>query len=118
MRNMNVLNGLCASAAVAVMVWPAAAVARPAYVGNWASSAAVCRAGDPVIELRAKSLLDVDLDCKFRSVTGGNGVWAVSARCIGDSAVFGRHMTLWATKTRLTIRFGNSAKRENYVRCR
>ncbi len=99
------------------------ATAKPAYVGKWQPSAAQCRSrlasdAEQVTVLTARSLNQSENICKFRSVSGGRGVWVAKVRCLGPGEVDNTRLTIWATATRLTIGYNSSGIRENYVRCR
>lgn len=97
-----------------------ATMAKPAYVGEWSTSARHCTPNDPVIELKVRTLLEVDAECRFRSITGGKGVWVARARCFGEAspAKTPVTITIWASAKRLTLKYSTGPARYNYERCR
>jgi hypothetical protein len=117
LRSAVVMGALVASAMVPAAVVPANA-AKAAYVGNWSTTGKRCDPELGVIELKARSLVTVDAECKFTSVTGGSGVWKVRAKCVGEGGRNTQRFTMWANATRLTLKYSADPRRFNYARCR
>jgi hypothetical protein len=105
--------------AIVLALTAPAATAKPAYVGIWSTSAAQCAPDDAVVEIKLRTLLEPDAECRFQSVSGGRGVWHARAKCFGEAspAKTPVRITIWATAKRLTLKYGADPHRYNYVRC-
>jgi hypothetical protein len=119
--NLNVWR-YCAIATVAAAVIAAAApavAANPAYVGTWAQTQSECRRDGIQIEVKRRSILDQDAECRLSSVVGGKGQWQARAKCFGEASPARTPVTitLWATASRLTLRYSSYPKNYNYLRC-
>ena len=95
------------------------AVARPLYVGEWASNRAQCSANALVGRVSAteRRLQQGSTLCRFNSVTRVNGAWKATGRCMGGGSSGVETQFIWATATRLTIRVPKIGTVDHYVRC-
>ncbi len=126
MRITNVANGLRGFAlttltVVFVGLGATAAMAKPAYIGTWASNAADCRSGDIAVAITPREVGLIDSVCRIRSVSGGRGFWRMKTRCVTDGVRTNERFFVWANARRLTVEFASTVNpgfRTNYLRCR
>ena len=107
----------CVALGLAMFAGIAAAHAKPAYAGTWASSAPACQTAEPAT-LTERTYQEYEISCNFRRVVSGKNVWNITARCSGEGVSSIDHLTIWAKATRMTIKFARSTTRDNYVRCK
>lgn len=91
---------------------------QPLYAGKWGLDHSECRRGQPSVRITANKLIDVDATCTFKSVYAGPSAWTIRAICVTFDQHVNEVMTLWATKTAMTVTYREiGPQRFNYVRC-
>jgi hypothetical protein len=119
---------LFAGAVVAATVPAEAAkrTPRPAtYVGIWGETTAQCRQRIPVrgpnspVRFTTRGYDQWEQHCALSSIRFVGGTWVMNARCnqVGGPS-FNDKATIWATATRLTVKWQSERQRLNYLRCR
>lgn len=120
-RTDRLAAALVAGLALAIAAGPASA-AKPAYVGKWASNLAECRLPadtlDAPVHLGRTTYDQYETHCDFRNIVGGKGVWSMKARCVSAGDVSRLRLTIWATAKLVTLKWSDSKKPDNMVRCR
>ena len=95
------------------------ALAKPAYLGEWAFDRNGCQSGDIMATITAQEFGMPDATCKITSITGGRGVWRAKVTCSGEGATPNDVITMTATAKHLTLQFRSSGnQRTVLVRCK
>ena len=102
---------------------PAARLAT--YVGIWGENAVQCRKPIPVqgsnspVRFTAKGYDQWEQHCNLAAIKAIGGTWTMNARCVSVGAPnFNDKAVIWATATRLTVKWQTERANLNYIRCR
>lgn len=111
-----------AAAAVAVLMSLPAAAANPVYVGKWAASAKACKLPsdtlDAPVVMSRMAYNQFETHCDFKTLKKSGAAWRAKVVCLVEGAKEKDTMTITASATRMSIKWGVFATALRYVRCK
>lgn len=110
------------AAAMAVGLSLPAAAANPAYVGKWATSAKACKLPsdtlDAPVVMSRLAYNQFETHCDFKTLKKSGAAWKAKVVCLVEGAKEKDTMTITASATKMSIRWGLFPTPLRYVRCK
>ncbi len=105
--------------AVTATVFTLPAFGAPPYVGQWAPSQELCRAGGDRVpmKIQERKIWFYESGCDLKSIVQNASTWTAKAECSGEGETWTERIRMTVSGNTLVFSKGKE-KGERYVRCR